>query len=163
MTMWLVAGLIAAAVGVLWINGKRPFRHRGIALDGLERLLRVLFDRGRPNGFMVIRGGLRGADPRFLQYALKVDAKRSRYLELAFPVTGWSHDYVRRLEAAFATSDIPWTRANASSEGAVLGLVLARFPGPAEAARAAQLVLVDVLDFRREDRFEVVFEGVSPT
>jgi hypothetical protein len=163
MTAWIVVGILGVAVlTLLWTRGKEPYRHRGIASADLERFLGVLFDRGYPNGFMTIRGELTAADPRFVQFALKVDAVGAKRLELAFPLAEWSADYLPRMEATLTAAQLAWTRADTPPGGAVRGFLLAGFAGPGEAARAARLVLEDVLGFGRECKFEVVFEGVSP-
>jgi hypothetical protein len=164
MTAWIVVGLLGvAALGLLWAKGKMPYRHRGIACDDLERFLSVLFDRGYPDGFMTIRGDAAGPDPRFLQLALKVDATGARRLELAFPVTTWTEAYLPRMEVMLTTARLAWTRTDTPAGGAVRGFLRVSFVGPGEAAHAARVILEDVLGFGGEARFEVKFEGVSPS
>lgn len=78
-------------VVVLYLFGKKPYIHKNIQFNDLEKYFAVLLKRGHNGGFMIVQ--LQKRTELFVQFSKYIFKTDERGLQSGFPVTEWSKPY----------------------------------------------------------------------
>lgn len=145
-TALVVLAACCVAAVVLWQRGKRPFAHRDLGPEDIERLQNTLLRRGQDRGYLILEIDDDAAQghQKFVQFTKYIAEGGRIGLQFDFPLSDWSQPYYRqlqdRLKAQAIHYDIAKTGRADTSE-----FLTVDFAQDTARARAVALVALDVL------------------
>ena len=160
MTTTVLILVLLVGLALAWFSwwGKKPFVHKAIPRAELPRYFQVLFDRGLPGGFFLLR--IPGKEA-FVQ-ARKEKANQKAPIVFDFPRAEWSEPFYDGATDLVSEAGYQHKRVATQDEG--VSEFLQIFANTAdEAAAVATLFFDEVFEYSEDElaAFEGLFEGVT--
>jgi hypothetical protein len=153
----VIAALLGAGPILFWHYGKKPYKHKGLAVDDLEKYFATLLNRGFNGGFLVIEVPKR---PLFIQFSKYIGKQGSIGLQFDFPRVGWSENYYELVKNEASKSKFQFSLQRGSDHTEFITINLNQ--DIAQAVVLSKLVLQSVFKLDPATKLNLFFGNVSP-
>ncbi len=156
-TVIIIVALLAAGLIILWRYGKKPYKHKGLIVNELEKYFTTLLNRGFNGGFLVIEVPKRQL---FIQFSKYVGKQGNIGLQFDFPRVGWSENYYELVKNEASKSKFQFSLQRGSDHTEFITIDLKQ--DITQAVVLAKLVLQSVFKLDPVARLDLFFGNVSP-
>lgn len=153
--IWWILGAVVALVAFAkwWLS--RPLVHSLSGLDGLEKFLGDLLERGADGTVLIITHVGTG---HFVQFVKYFDPQGARRLHFGFPDAPWSREYFSAVRQALQAMGIALRTESTQREG-VRRFLVAEDLDDIGVAKDIAIAALGAIGLNREDEFRAQFDG----